>query len=202
MDYKELTDSEDVIDAAVEWYGKKWHKGMMYAEMRKWFPGVSIGTMNRVLKIARHKICALYGIDPLEYKGSQISFYESILRDNKNKVDSQIKAAERLDKLFGLEQVSGADPADLARKVIAFKKEIEEQNSGEDEENGDGGNKHEGNGGNEPTDIPKENLKSTETKSTDGRNDVDEDIDLPDTLTPEMLKELRFNNDNKDESGE
>lgn len=188
MEYKELRDWEDIIDKAVEWFGMKWHKGMMKTQLRAYFPGISLKTMNHVISAAKHKICKLYGIDPLEYKGSQISFYESIIRGKKAKIEAKIKAAERLDKLFNLEQVSGIDPEITARKIrealAAMRETVPSKPKEEAEENNNGKCINEGKG----------NIESGQllTPIEETEINLDEVVELP---TEEMLNELRFNRD-------
>lgn len=139
--FNEIRDYDDVIDEVMEWIGRKWTTGMIKMSMREVWPGIKVSTIHAIIARARKKICKLYNIDPNEYKGSQISFYEAIIR-SKAKTHDKLKAAERLDALFGLENVSGVDPADLAAKIRQFRQEMDTTI----EDKSDGGNKNGGQG--------------------------------------------------------
>lgn len=136
--FNEIHDYDDIIDECMEWIGRKWTTGMIKTQMREMWPGIKVSTIFVIISKARAKIRKLYNIDPNEYKGSQISFYEAIIR-SKAKVRDKLKAAERLDALFGLESISNADPAELAAKIRQF---IQEADSTIGEQ--DGGNKNVG----------------------------------------------------------
>jgi len=135
MDYKELKDFDEVIDEVIEWLARKWTTSMIKRQLRELFPGISTRTCVFLIGKAKKKIRELYGIDVAEYRSNQISFYESIIR-NKSKIKDKLTAAERLDKLFGLEHVSIENPNDTARKVQDALKEMDETILGSEEENG------------------------------------------------------------------
>jgi len=138
--FDEIRDFDDVIDECMEWLGKKWTTAMIKMQLREAWPGIELRTIYAIIKRARKKICKLYNIDPNEYKGSQIAFYESVIR-SKAKHRDKIRAAERLDALFGLEHLTAVDPADLATKIMQFRREMDNTIGRQ----GDGGSKDDGN---------------------------------------------------------
>lgn len=123
--FDEIRNYDVIIDETMEWLGRKWTTGMIKMQMREMWPGIKVATIYAIISRARKKICALYKINPNDYKGSQISFYEYMMRKKGGKDRDKIKAAERLDALFGLEQISAADPEDIAAKIIQFKKDMD-----------------------------------------------------------------------------
>lgn len=126
--------SEEIVEACMEWIGRRWTKSQIKRELRE-IAGLylSVRTCNFVIRQANEKIRKLYNIDPQYYKGKQISFYESIIRREAEKTKNKLTAAERLDKLFGLEQISGDDPEVTARKIREALKEMDESIGGPDD---------------------------------------------------------------------
>ncbi len=110
---------EELIDACMEWIGRHWTKSMIKRQIRLIADNKKLadGTCLSIINKAYAKIRKLYSINPEEFKGIQIEFYRAVIRRQGEKTKDQITAAERLDKLFGLETISGADPEELARKA-------------------------------------------------------------------------------------
>lgn len=136
---RDYGDCEEIVDAVMDMIAKRWTKSMIKRELRDYFPGLSQGSAQWIITQAKRKICKIYNIDPQEYKGRQIAFYELILR-GKDKTRDKLTAAERLDKLLGLEHISIEDPAEMAKKIVEFKRQAEKTVGGQ----GDGGSKDEG----------------------------------------------------------
>lgn len=133
---RDYADSMELVETVMEWIGMRWTVSMIKRELRSYFGNdLSFQTCNYLIKSAKAEIRKRFNIDPQEYKGIQITFYESIIRRSKEKTINQLKAAERLDSLFGLEQVTGDDPEVQARKIREALKEMDE--CFEDTENGD-----------------------------------------------------------------
>jgi len=182
-DYKS---AEIVVDAVMEWISLKWTPSMIRRELREAFPDITFKTCNWFIGAAKRKIVKLHGIDPNEYKGSQIALYETIIRNPKTKTPDIIKAAERLDKLFGLENISNIDPEQLAEKILTFKRRAAQTIGGLD----NGGNKNERNGESSNED---EGTKA----NTDKQTHADENMDSDSTsefmeVDKEILKELKL----------
>lgn len=137
---KDFGDCMEIVEEAMEWIAKRWTFSMMKRELREWFPGLSDASCRWILTQAKREIIKRFNIDPKEYKGKQVAFYESIIRGKNEKTRDQLTAAERLDKLFGLESISTEDPALVAAKILEFKRQAEKTVGGQ----GDGGSKNEG----------------------------------------------------------
>jgi len=192
MDYGELKYYDGVIDAIMERIGKKWTKSMIKRQLREWFPGISLNTCTFLIGRAKKKIRELYNIDPSEYKGSQISFYEFVIR-SKSDLKHKLIAAERLDKLFGLEHVSIKDPSIIAEKIQQALKEMDESVLGSEDENG--GNKNVGEGEIDAGNSTKEKQKNTVNseifegsiieESTVSNKEIDNDI-IPEEIKKEL----------------
>jgi len=198
MDYQELRDYEEAIDAVVEWIGKKWTKSMIKRELREAFPGIYLKTCNFLIYKARKKIRELYGIDPSFYKGSQISFYESVIR-GKSKIRDKLSAAERLDKLFGLEQISTQDVNITIQKVQEALKEMDESVLGsEDKKSGEC--KNESDGQNNAKSKAEDNIILT-TNNNEQNNEQNKSSNnacsTPDVRSEDVVCEVKENaNDN------
>jgi len=134
--------ADELIDAVMEYIARKWTKSMIRRELREWFEDITLQTCNYLIGAAYRKIRDRYHIDPDQYKGQQVAFYESLIRDKHVKAADQLKAAERLDKLLGLENISSIDPAELINKILDFKQQAIENTTGGID---DGGNTDEGN---------------------------------------------------------
>lgn len=175
--------ADELIDAVMEYIAQKWTPSMIRRQLREYFPDIILKTCNFLISKARARIRERYGISPEDYKGEQIAFYESVIR-NKAKLADKLKAAERLDKLFGLENISNVDPAAIVEKILAFKRQAEQTIGGQDgkstngrqsetdKENKSNGesNKHNGTGG-----SSKNVTKSEEPAIDDGdANKADE----------------------------
>jgi len=133
MDYGELIDYSAVIDAIVEWIALNWTKSQMKRELIKWFPEISPFTMEFLITKARKAIRKKYDIEPQEYKGKQISFYEWVIR-TKSKMKDKLVAAERLDKICGLEFTPTDNPEILAGKICSLIKDMENSVEGPNNE--------------------------------------------------------------------
>lgn len=129
MDYTELRDFDEVIDYVMECIGRKWTKSMIKFSLRDFFPGITTKTCVFIIYKAKKKIRELYNLDPSDYKGSQISFYESVIR-GPSKIKDKLVAAERLDKLFGLEHAISVDVTTTAEKIQKALKDIDESVNG------------------------------------------------------------------------
>lgn len=127
---RDYGDCEEIVDAVMDMIAKRWTKSMIKRELREYFPGLSATSCQWIITQAKRKICKIYNIDPQEYKGKQIAFYELVLR-SKEKIKDKLAAAERLDKLLGLEHISIEDPLLMAEKIIAFKKQAEKTVGGQ-----------------------------------------------------------------------
>lgn len=137
----EYRQSDIVIDQIVEWIALKWTKNMIFQKLRTIFKDIRRVTVRVLIRKAEVRIREKYGIDPQEYKGRQIAFYESVQRGqtfNNDGISSSTKeklaAAERLDKLYGLENIQNIDPHELAKKIIEFKKRAEQTIGGVEQE--------------------------------------------------------------------
>lgn len=127
---RDYGDCEEIVDAVMDMIAKRWTKSMIKRELREWFPGLSASSAQWIITQAKRKICKIYNIDPKEYKGKQIAFYELILRGG-DKTHDKLAAAERLDKLLGLEHITIEDPALMAAKIIEFKRQAEKTVGGQ-----------------------------------------------------------------------
>lgn len=106
---------------------------MIKAELREWFGDKLPSTLcERIISCARRKITSLYRVDPMEFKGSSIEFYQSVIRNPRISVQCKLTAQERLDKLLGLETMSIDNPAVYAAKVAAAMKAADGTVSGSD----------------------------------------------------------------------
>jgi hypothetical protein len=114
----------EIVEAVMEWIARRWTKSMIKAELRDWFPGMSSFACGFIISAARKEIRKRYNIDPAEYKGRQIEFYESIIR-SKTKVRDKLSAAERIDKLLGLEHIVNDNPDAVAAKIRAAINEMD-----------------------------------------------------------------------------
>ncbi|GAH46915.1 unnamed protein product, partial [marine sediment metagenome] len=74
-----------VVDAVVEWLGKKYKKSQIKLELAQINGGkpLNIWTVERIIHLARKKIRDIYHIDAVEFKGSSIEFYSAVIRDPK-----------------------------------------------------------------------------------------------------------------------
>lgn len=106
-----------IIDNIVEWIGLKHTKSQIKAKLREANKNIDIKTIEGLISLARKKIRQLYKIDPLEFKGSAIEFYCSVIR-GEHDVRYKILCQERLDKLLGIDQIASEDPNTYADKVL------------------------------------------------------------------------------------
>lgn len=124
---RDYAECMELVEAVMEWIGMRWTVSMIKRELREYFGNdLSFMTCNYLIKAAKAEIRKRYNIDPQYYKGVQIEFYESIIRNRYEKTKERLTAAERLDKLFGLEQITADDPEIQARKIREFLKEADE----------------------------------------------------------------------------
>lgn len=136
---RDYGDCLEIVEACMEWIARRWTKSMIKRQLREYFPGLSASSCQYVITRAKQEIYKRFGIDPKDYKGLQISFYEAVIRGDA-KVRDKLTAAERLDKLFGLETLVSEDPGNIAAKIIEFKKEAANTVGGQD----NGGSEDEG----------------------------------------------------------
>lgn len=160
---KEYSYADELIDSVMDYIAQKWTPAMIRRQLREYFPDITLKTCNYLIHNAKRRIRERYGIDPEEYKGEQIAFYEYIMRKN-YKIADKLKAAERLDKLFGLENVTNIDPAALVNKILEFKRQATNTIGGKD----DGGSINVGQG---EDDAPKDAGSTTKDSET-----IDKDV--------------------------
>jgi len=170
---RDYGDCEEIVEAVMEMIGKRWTKSMIKAELRKWFPGLTDSSAQWIITQAKRLICKIYNIDPHEYKGKQIAFYESVIRGGA-KVHDKLTAAERLDKLFGLEHITMEDPALMAQKIIEFKKQAEATVGGTGGQS-NGGSEHEGSRENNAGTDGSQEKKELDTEKTGAKCSIEED---------------------------
>lgn len=194
-DYAECT---ELVEAAMEWIGMRWTVSMIKRELRSYFGShLSFGTCNWIIKAANKLIRDRFNIDPQEYKGIQITFYEGIIRNCKEKTQNQLKAAERLDSLFGLEQISSDDPEIIARKIREELNAMNESmniegddNDGEQRNTNDGdGQVDAGNG--EQNSVLGDNSTNKENTSVEDDPDAKKAIEELKNLKTEDLERFR-----------
>lgn len=108
-----------IVDAVVEWLGKKYKKSQIKLELAQINGGKRVNpwAVERIIHLARKKIRDLYHIDAIEFKGSSIEFYQSVIRSPKAKIRDKLQAQQRIDVLLGLEHLATDDPAVYAEKV-------------------------------------------------------------------------------------
>lgn len=179
--------ADELIDAVMEWIGMKWTPSMIRRELREIFPDITFKTCMWLMNKAKKLIRELHGIDPSEYKGSQIAFYETLIRGKKIKIADKLKAAERLDKLFGLESILNVDPAALAEKILEFKRRAAQTVGGKQD---DGGNKNDGE--RENTDDTTNGASKEDNKTISTVEFEDKSIDEDNTTIEEVNKELKL----------
>ena len=188
----DYADVDILVDAVMEWYAMRWTKSQIKRQLREEFSDITVRAIESLLTMARRKIRELYGINPQEYKGRQIAFYEAIIR-RKNKTRDKLTAAERLDKLFGLENVQGGDPATQAREI---RKQIAEMEATmpdfEEADNGD--TKHDGesqtdNAAESNESGTDENVEKQTGRDTTNFNSKENNIEPEDCITDDDFSE-------------
>lgn len=174
---KDYEQCKEIVEAVMEWIGMRWTPSMIKRELREYFGAdLSFQTYNRLFKAAGAEIRRRYNIDPQYYKGVQVEFYESVIRNRFEKTKNKLTAAERLDRLFGLEQITGDDPELVARKIREEIKAMKESVLGED----DGENKNAG-------ERQVDNERSKENSNSESEKEF---IDETDILSSEVVKEI------------
>lgn len=123
-----------VIDAVVEWLGKKYRKSQIKLELAEINGGKRLDpwVVERIISLARKKIRDIYHIDPIEFKGTSIEFYQSIIRHPKYSIKYKLIAQARIDALLGLEHLSSDDPTVYAAKVTEALKAMDKSVTGEE----------------------------------------------------------------------
>lgn len=165
---RDYAECMELVEAVMEWIGMRWTKSMIKRELREYFgQDLSFMTCNFLIKAACLEIRKRYNINPQYYKGKQIEFYESIIRNRHEKTKDRLTAAERLDKLFGLENVSTEDPDVVASKIREALKEMDESVGGQDEQ---GQSKDSGDAGEGKDDVGD---KSNAVQQINGRTSDD-----------------------------
>ena len=129
---KQIERVQIVVDQVADYLAQKMTKTQIFNKLRGVFPDIKRRTVRALIRAAGKDIMARYGISPEEYKGEQIAFYEYVLRGQsydkdgcKASVKERLAAAERLDKLFNLENIVNSDPADKAAQIIEFLKQAD-----------------------------------------------------------------------------
>lgn len=178
--------SAEIVDACMEWIGMRWTTSMIKRELRAIAAlYLSDRTCKTVIRAAEARIRKLYGIEPQYYKGKQIAFYEYIIRKQGEKTKDKLAAAERLDKLFGLDQISGVDPEATARRIRDELQAMDESMNIGEQNGGDQENEQRSTNGGEG-----ENEKRVdESVETDGANKTEkqEIIDNEDNICDSEL---------------
>jgi len=206
---EQIERAQIVIDQVAEYIAMKWTKTQIFNHLRQTFPDLKRRTVRALIRRAGKDIMERYGINPEEYKGQQIAFYEYVIRgqsyDKKDGCKSTVKerlvAAERLDKLFNLENIVNADPAEKAAQIIEFIKQAKETV----------GNGVDPNAPKDESDVPKENEIAKPTKpsraNVDGRSTVadsdckDEEPDEKPDGEQDKKDKTSEDGDNLDEDG-
>lgn len=125
---QEYKHSDILIDQICEWLAQKWTRGMITWKLRDTLDkNLKTRVIKSLIKDAKKRIMERYHIPVEEYKGEHIAFYEFIMRGksfDKNgaqaKMCDRLRAAERLDALLNLENITNDDPAEQAKKIHAF----------------------------------------------------------------------------------
>lgn len=122
-----------IVDAVVEWLGKKYRKSQIKLELAKINGGerLDFRVVDHIISLAKKKIRNLYHVDPIEFKGSSIEFYQSVIRNPKAKIKDKLVAQQRIDVLLGLEHLATDDPAIYAEKVKAAMKAMDDSVTGQ-----------------------------------------------------------------------
>lgn len=198
---RDYADSMELVEAVMEWLGMRWTESMIKRQLRDYFgEHLSFQTCKYLIKAAKAEIRKRFNIDPQEYKGLQITFYESVIRRKEEKTKNQLTAAERLDKLFGLEQITFDDPEIMARKIREGIASMKESVSGEN----DGGNeeviKENGGEGKNDAENKQEVIQSAgdgssgnERNETNKEEPIIEDSSISSKI-PEELKNIKPEN--------
>jgi hypothetical protein len=129
---REYRDSDPLIDQVCDWIAQKWTTSMVAFQLREMLkdPELKSSTVKNLIKSARARIVERYHIPVEEYKGEQIAWYELVMRGYHKsgefgngvpaKMCDRLRAAERLDALLNLENVTNDDPAEQAKKIHEF----------------------------------------------------------------------------------
>lgn len=178
----------EVVDEVMEWIALRWTTSMIKRELRDWFPNLSGVACSFIISAAKKKIRVKYNVDPSEYKGRQIGFYEAVMR-SRAKVRDKLSAAERIDKLLGLENVASENPQDIAEMIIKFKNEAKKTvgNSGDvrSENKGNGETNAEGR-----ESADNKSLWSEKSKKEASEENTDEDVLDIDTIPKEVQDQI------------
>ena len=192
---RDYAESLELVEAVMEWIGMRWTTSMIKRQLREFFgKDLSFQTCNYLIKAACKEIRKRYNIDPQYYKGVQIEFYESIIRNIHEKTKNKLTAAERLDKLFGLEQITADDPEVQARKIREALKEMDESI----EDNKDGGEQRSTNDGEGKT-SNEGNQQSVQSNSEVGNKEASDNREKVEdktkkeneSISEEAIKELK-----------
>lgn len=197
MEYRELRGYDDLFEECAEWMGLKWTKSMIKRELRGFFPGITLRVMDYIMYRARKVIRSKYGINPQEYKGSQITFYEYVMR-GKEKMHDKLTAAERLDKLFGLEHISDDNVDDIAAQIrdgiTSMKASVPNPNEkGSDETKVNESKPEEDNSNGRERDSKLGQSSSDNSNESTNKEDFADISD--DNVPPELLEGIKFNKD-------
>lgn len=193
MDYSQCI---EIVEAAMEWIALRWSKSQMKRELRDWFPGLSGMTCDFIFSAAKKEIRKRYNIDPDEYKGKAIAFYEYVIRGD-SKMRDKLTAAERLDKLYGLEQLQHEDADTTARKIREALIQIEDQIEGVPDDvkqnykpEGEGEINAGTNTDGQQRTSPEETAESKEAKEGD-KSDAVPNPSQSDNIPEEVVKDLK-----------
>ena len=205
---RDYAESMELVESVMEWIGMRWTTSMIKRELREYFGSdLSFMTVNFLIKTANKEIRKRYNIDPQHYKGIQITFYESIIRKEHEKTKNKLSAAERLDKLFGLEQISADDPEIQARKIrealIEMDESVGEPDNGGDQESieeNEQGNKDDGEGEVELNrNNGRDKKQDTRSSSEETKKQEERATEVPENPTikePETSEESKLETEN------
>lgn len=91
------------LDLTFDLLSRGWYIYEIRRELKDKY-GVSRRTCDRYLSHAREELAEDWGVSIYELRTAQATFYRRIMRDESVNTGIRMKAASRIDKLFGLEK--------------------------------------------------------------------------------------------------
>lgn len=166
-----------IIDHVVELLGRRYRKSEIKMELAKINGGnpLNFRIVNTIISKAKAKIRTMYGIDPVEFKGLSVEFYQSIIRNEKSALRSKIRCCENLDRLLGLEHLTADDPTALASKIAEAIKAMDETVQGKDP--------------NDQSENPSNEVISQDPQPTSAREEESHEDNLKEALGNVELKD-------------
>lgn len=109
---KEIAEYDELIEQVVEWLGMQWRRCQIREGLLKILGEDELpsGLLDHVIELARKRIRDRLKIDPEEFRGYSLTFYSSIIRDERAGLKYRLHAQTRIDKLLGLEAINLDDP--------------------------------------------------------------------------------------------